>query len=166
MPDVGAWTAAATACAAAIGTVIAAARQPADVAALRAETKAAREALPADIKTAVDTVRAALDASIGDVRANLTSVAKRVGELESWRRTAHERVAAAESTGRSMIVSGSDLAAVTDKAHEHRIAQLEARADKSEARAERHDAAMTEARVSLGNVLGKLDAFFRERSNR
>jgi hypothetical protein len=146
--DVGAWTAAATACAAAIGTVIAAARQPADVAALRAETKAAREALPADIKTAVDAVRAAFEMSIGDVRGNLASVAKRVGVLEDWRKTSHAQTIA----GRATVVSSPDVGAMRDAEHERRITALEAKMD-------RMDTALNEARISLGNVLGQLAAF-------
>lgn len=153
MADVGAWGAAATACAAAIGTVVAAIRQPADVAALRAETKAAREALPADIKAAVDAVRSAFETSIGEVRANLASVAKRVGVLEDWRKSAH-----AQNVGRATVASGSDVAAQVDKDHERRITALESKS-------ERIDLAMTEARVSLGNVLGRLDAFVRGKSN-
>ncbi len=154
MADPVTWGAAITACAAAVGTVIAAARQPADVAALRAETKAAREALPADIKAAVDAVRAALDGSIAEVKTNLASVAKRVGALEDWRKTAH----AQNAPGRATVVSNPDVGALRDAEHERRIAALEART-------ERMDTAMTEARVSLGNVLGRLDAFVRGRSN-
>ncbi len=156
------WGAAAVAVSGAVGTLIAAARQPADVTALRGEVKTARDALPADIKTAVDAVRVALEGSIGEVRTNLASVARRVGELESWRRTVRE---AATETGRHTIVSGSDLSAQVDKEHERRILALETRADKTDARAERMDTAMTEARVSLGNVLGRLDAFVRGKSN-
>lgn len=149
MADVGAWTAAATACAAAIGTVIAAARQPADVAALRAETKAARDALPVDIKAAVDAVRAALDGSIVEVKTNLASVAKRVADLESWRRTSHER-ASAEATGRNMIVSGSDLAAFTDRDHEKRISALEADAKTTAA-------TLTAAQVAIARIGGNVE---------
>ena len=158
MADVGAWTAAATACAAAIGTVIAAARQPADVAALRAETKAARDALPVDIKAAVDAVRGALESSIGEVRGNLVSVAKRVGELESWRRTSHER-ASAEASGRNMIVSGSDLSAQVDRDHEKRIAQLE-----TDARATA--TTLTDARLVLARIEGNIGAALRGKDGR
>lgn len=152
MADVGAWTAAATACAAAIGTVIAAARQPADVATLRAEVKSAKDDAPAAVKVAVDAVRAALDDTIAKVRVDLVSVAHRVGALEEWRKRAH-----AQNEGRATVISGNDLSAATDREHERRIAALEAKT-------ERMDTALNEARISLGNVLGQLGAFIRGRS--
>ena len=149
MADVGAWTAAATACAAAIGTVIAAARQPADVATLRGEVKAVKDEAPAAIRDAVAAVRSALEGSIDAVRGNLATVAKRVGDLESWRRTLHER-SQAETTGRNMITSGSDLAAFTDKEHERRIASLEADAKTTAA-------TLTAAQVAIARIGGNVE---------
>ncbi len=158
MADVGAWSAAATATLAAIGAVISAARQPADVATLRGEVKAAKDEAPAAVKAAVDAVRAALDESIGKVAANLASVAKRVGDLESWRRTLHER-SQAETTGRNMIASGSDLAAQVDKEHERRIVALEADARTTAA-------TLTDARLVLARIEGNIGNALRGKGER
>mgnify|MGYP001584482456 CR=1 FL=1 len=53
MADVGAWSAAATATLAAIGSVSAVVRQPADVTTLRAEVKAAKDDAPEKINVVV-----------------------------------------------------------------------------------------------------------------
>ncbi len=155
MTDVGTWGAAATAVAAAVGSLVGLARQPADVATLRAEVKAARDDVPEKIKAAGAAILAAVDGTLTQIRSDLNSVAKRVESLEEWRK--RHRVPSPEST-RAPANSGPDLLAAKDAEHERRIAVLEART-------ERMDAALGEARISLGNVLGRLEAFARGRSN-
>lgn len=150
MADVGAWTAAATACAAAIGTVIAAVRQPADVATLRGEVKTAREEAPVAIREAVAKVAALIDPQL---RSDINALAKRLTDLEEWRKRRSERERdRAPSTQREPMTSGPDLLAATDKEHERRIALLEART-------ERMDNALQDGRVTLANITGKIEAY-------
>jgi hypothetical protein len=149
MADVGTWGAAATAVAAAVGSLVGLARQPADVATLRAEVKAARDEVPEKIKAAGAAILAAVDGTLTQIRADLNSVAKRVESLEKWRE--RHRVPSPESV-RAPATSGPDLLAATDKEHERRISALETRTD-------RMDLGLQDARVTLGNILGKIDAY-------
>jgi hypothetical protein len=147
--DVGAWTAAATACAAAIGTVIAAVRQPADVATLRGEVKTAREEAPIAIREAVSKVAALIDPQL---RADINALAKRLADLEDWRKRIRERDRdRSPETQRGPATSGPDLLAATDVEHARRIAHLEARAD-------RVDTALADAREKLAGILATVQS--------
>jgi BMFP domain-containing protein YqiC len=147
--DVGTWGAAATAVAAAVGSLVGLARQPADVATLRGEVKSARDEVPEKIKAAGAAILSAVDGTMTQLRADMNSLAKRVESLEKWRE--RHRVPSPESV-RAPANSGPDLLAAKDAEHERRIAALEART-------ERMDNGLQDARVTLGNILGKIDAY-------
>jgi len=146
-----------TAVTAAVVAVVGAIRQPADVSKLREEVNKARTEIEVAFKADLAALAARIDPKL---REHLDALAQRVAALEE-RLDRYRREMAAGSSARpaqaAPLSSSPDLLARVDAEHERRIVALEQRAEKQDARTERQDSSIAQAREMLAKVLGAIE---------